>query len=584
VGHRGVAGAVSTAMALVLIATACTGGGKPRPSPTTIAAPIPSPSTESCVHPTPSDSQTEPKYGFSIVFGAEQWPDCLNPITSCAASNWTYFTVLQHVLPRAMQLDLSGTFTASPMLVEAPTLTNGELSQNPFIVRFRISPKALWEDGSPITGSDFSFTWRAIMNTTGAYDKHGYDLITSIDTTDLSTAVISFKDIYIDWPDLFGGARGFVLKEAAFPKFAGESKPNLRREMATAIPFSGGPFILKSWSEDQAVLIRNDHYFGKIPNFDQVTFVPRTDLGLEAQSLLTGEVGAIYPRPDSDLSLLDVEAICGPKVVGGEGTVAETLWFNHSIPPMNDPLVREALMYAIDRQKLVDELIKLNNPDAQVLNCGLLALPHQGPWCQTTPFVQFTYDPERAKSILESDGYDCSSTPCTKGGKRLVVTYSTLATNLRQTATQRLLIEAARPAGFALKVAGLVGGVICSVGLGSIDDCAMATDPSATQFLTCGQISKKANPDSEANFTGWCDPEADALMDASNRELDPEIRLQTLDLLYALEARDFVSLPLYVVPAVSGWRTDQIAGPIGLYNSSPYGLFFNMNEWSVAPA
>ena len=27
------------------------------------------------------------------------------------------------------------------------------------------------------------------------------------------------------------------------------------------------------------------------------------------------------------------------------------------------------------------------------------------------------------------------------------------------------------------------------------------------------------------------------------------------------------------------WRTDHIAGPIGLFNSSPYGTFFNMNEW-----
>ena len=52
-----------------------------------------------------------------------------------------------------------------------------------------------------------------------------------------------------------------------------------------------------------------------------------------------------------------------------------------------------------------------------------------------------------------------------------------------------------------------------------------------------------------------------------------------MGLVYDLQALDFVSLPLYTLPAVSVWRTDQIAGPIGLWNSSPYGLFFNMEEW-----
>jgi hypothetical protein len=33
---------------------------------------------------------------------------------------------------------------------------------------------------------------------------------------------------------------------------------------------------------------------------------------------------------------------------------------------------------------------------------------------------------------------------------------------------------------------------------------------------------------------------------------------------------------------MSVWRPDRIAGPIGLYNSSPYGLFFNMEDWWLA--
>jgi hypothetical protein len=54
-----------------------------------------------------------------------------------------------------------------------------------------------------------------------------------------------------------------------------------------------------------------------------------------------------------------------------------------------------------------------------------------------------------------------------------------------------------------------------------------------------------------------------------------------MEQVYEIEADDAISLPLYAFPAMSAWRTDLIAGPIGLYNSSPYGLFFNLSDWWV---
>src|SRR5438034_451671 len=168
---------------IVLGLAACTGGpSTPTPPP---------PSTRSPIH--------GERVG-SVVIGAEQWPECVNPITSCSATPWYWWTIGEHALPRAMELDPIGNFVASPLLVEAPTLANGGLSSSPMTVRFRISPKAVWADGSPITSSDFEFTWKAIMNTTGAYWRAGYDLIDSVDTSDPKTAVVSFKEVDADWP------------------------------------------------------------------------------------------------------------------------------------------------------------------------------------------------------------------------------------------------------------------------------------------------------------------------------------------------------------------------------------------------
>ena len=181
---------------------------------------------------------SQPKQGGSIVIGAEQWPECLNPITSCASAAWLPWTAHQYVMPRLMELDTKGNYVASDLLVEAPTEQNGGIQQNPFRVTFKLRPEAVWDDGTQITSEDVKYTWDVIMNTTGVYTSTGYDQIKSIDTKDPKTAVITFKAPYAAWGDLFGSFGGIsvVLKKAAF-----NGKVDLKSEMQSSYPFSGGP-------------------------------------------------------------------------------------------------------------------------------------------------------------------------------------------------------------------------------------------------------------------------------------------------------------------------------------------------------
>src|SRR5262245_20676786 len=262
--------ALAAAAVFAVVAVACGGGGGTSSTPT----------AGGTTQPAPSALPT----GGEIVLGAEQWPECINPITSCSSATWAYYSVFEQVLPYAMILDLSGNFVASPVLTEAPTLDNGGLTQNPFTVTYKIADNAVWADGTPMTSEDFDFSLKAIMNTTGTYTTAGYSSIDSIDTSDPKTAVMKFKEVFVDWPDLFGGVYGGFFEKAAFPQFADDPKPDLKDEMQDSIPFSGGPWILDSWSKDQAVFVRNDKWFGTadsaregVPLLDKVTIVPRTD-------------------------------------------------------------------------------------------------------------------------------------------------------------------------------------------------------------------------------------------------------------------------------------------------------------------
>ena len=542
------------------------------------------------IQPSLTSPPTPSRPGGSITVGTRELFEevCLNPITSCASAAGTWWIVLEQVLPRAMELDPKGNFVPSPLLVEAPTLENGELTEAPFTITYHLNPEANWADGSPITATDFDFTWRAIMNTTGAYTTAGFDQITSIDTTEPKTVLISFKSVYADWADLFGGSYGGLLEEAAFPQYAHDLTPDLANEMQKDIPFSGGPWMLASFGPGaKIVLVRNEHYFGKVPLLDQVTVLPLTEIGSAARFLEDGTIDAFpWPAEEGFMDQFSGEPKIQAVASSGWGYF-EALWFNHEAPPLDDPKVREALMYAIDRQAVIDQVITKIDPQAQILNCGFLAVPNMGAWCETAPFDEFTYDPKKAKQILQSDGYDCSDVPCTRDGERLVVDYSTVSTNDRRLEGQKLLKDQALPAGFDLRIKNYEAGTLFG-DLGPHGQFMMAeyatggnADPSVTYTLACESFPTNENDYVGGNWNRWCDRRATDLMHQSDKEIDPEKRLQLMSQIYAIEAEDFLSLPLYVLPDLAAWRTDRIAGPIGEFNGTPYGLFFNMNEWSA---
>jgi peptide/nickel transport system substrate-binding protein len=57
-----------------------------------------------------------------IVIGAEQWPECLNPVTECANSSWMQWTTMLKVLPNAFDTTPDGTYEPSEVLAGEPVV------------------------------------------------------------------------------------------------------------------------------------------------------------------------------------------------------------------------------------------------------------------------------------------------------------------------------------------------------------------------------------------------------------------------------------------------------------------------------
>ena len=60
-----------------------------------------------------------------IVIGAEQWPECLNPITECANSSWYVWTTAFKVLPSVWATTAKGTYEATQLVTGEPTVELG---------------------------------------------------------------------------------------------------------------------------------------------------------------------------------------------------------------------------------------------------------------------------------------------------------------------------------------------------------------------------------------------------------------------------------------------------------------------------
>ena len=519
--------------------------------------------------------------GGSVVFAAEQWPECINPVTSCANASWLTWSVIHHILPKMMEVDADGNYQASPVLTEAPSLENGLITEDPFTITFPISDDAVWNDGSPITGEDLRFTWRAIMDSTGTLSTAGYELITDVDTSDPKNPVMSFSENYAPWADLFGGGTQFLLKADEF------DSTDTAEEMLDAIEFSGAPWILESWNAEEAILVRNDNYWDeeRIPVIDQVTFVPREDTDTEIIALQTGEVSAIFPQPSPGVTeRLSDDSI---EFTLAGGVVFEGLWMNQRSPQspiLADPAVREALLYAIDRQEIVDTVMAPVAPGAAVLQCGGW-VPNVGEWCGTD-FADADQDFDRAEQILTDAGWARNGDGVwEKDGEIFEIEWNTVAGNRRREDVQALVQEQVADFGIRFVINNLDAGELFQNRLPTLDfgmglyAQVASPDPSVTTIYDRSQIPSEDNGFAGQNSIAWDNQEVTDLALLSDQQLDPEERLATIREIGALVRADVPWIPLYQLPNLTAWRSDRLGGPIGDFTASSYGGFANMYDW-----
>jgi peptide/nickel transport system substrate-binding protein len=185
----------------------------------------------------------------------------------------------------------------------------------------------------------------------------------------------------------------FVLSNPAAVEAAGEAygTPDVGFDCT-------GPYKFVEWvSDDHVTLTRNENYWGEVPgNVTDILLRVIPDPAARLAALQAGEIDA-YERP----SVEDMDVISstdGLRVELRPANNVQYLAFNYRIQEFRNPLVRQAISLAINRQAIVDAFFAEGSVVANTNNPPSMGIGFN-------PDVVTPYDPEQAKALLAEAGY-----------------------------------------------------------------------------------------------------------------------------------------------------------------------------------
>jgi len=453
----------------------------------------------------------------------------------------------------------------------ATTTTSGDNTGKTMTITIKMNPKAVWDDGTPITSKDLECTWKANLNTPGSLSTTGWDKITAVDTTDPATAVVHLKEVYAPYRNLFNQ----IIKAAAV-----KDCNDVSADMQENIPFSGREWKLDSWSKDQAVLVPNDKFWdsARTPKSKKLVMVPKTDTDTEYNSLKSAEVDFIFPQAAAGITETLKDA--NIKYTPGYGTNYEGMYFQQNTGPFKDNDFRKAFSKSIDRNLILKSIYDPIFPGAPLLNCGLW-VPTIGKWCDNTQFAN-SYDPTGAAKILTDAGWAKNGDGFwAKGGAAApAIRWMVNSGNKRREDTQALMIPEFKKAGFNVVIDNGDAATVFQKRLPALDyDLGMyintaSPDPTVTGIMACDQIPSPANNNQGQNSAGWCDEAASKVMAQSDLELNEDKRVDQIHQIGKALVDDAVMVPLFQFPNIAAWRTDKLDGPIDA-DAANYRAFNN---------
>jgi peptide/nickel transport system substrate-binding protein len=441
-----------------------------------------------------------------------------------------------------------------------------EIDESGTVYTFKLYEGVTWHDGEPVTSEDVKYTYDTII-------ENGYPLaayladVVDIRAPDDLTLVIELdapNPAFLPFLAQISNWYGMIL-----PKHIYEGKDWTTNPLGDTL-IGSGPFKFVEYVEgSHTTLVANEDYFRGPPGVDKIVIEIVPDPGVGRTKFFAGE----YPILDmkyAPTSYAEIQALMESdtiEVVFTGSHFSQDLMLNLDKPPLDDVRVRKAIAYAIDREAM-----------NQLAFMGMLTPSyHVG----TTGYPEFLnmdikypdHDPDMAAQLLDDAGY-----PLKEDGTRFTIHVTAPVLPAYELITE-VLVEQLRAVGIDAVWDKFDATTWANVVRGDRDY------ELSTYYMRFG-------PDPDAyrehfgtgqprNFTGYSNPEVDALLEEALTYTDPEKRKEIYYQVQELILEDMPYIPLIAEGKVTlvrkgweGWPTQ----PSGF--NTALGWF---GYWAVTP-
>ncbi|MFA1621736.1 ABC transporter substrate-binding protein [Rhizobium mongolense] len=267
-----------------------------------------------------------------------------------------------------------------------------EVSEDQKTYTFKLAD-AKWHDGKSFTAKDAKFTIELATNAkTGSVLAARLKPVSAVEAPDDRTLVVKLSAPSASILDT-------MTKVMMLPEHALASTPADQLAKSTwwsTTPIGTGPFKFTKYVTDQYVeLAANIDYRGGKPALEKVINRYFADPAAAIAALRSGEIQFTYVDSNDVPTFKDDKSF---KVIEGNSFVVNYLGFNHDSPIWKDVRVRQAVMYAINRDAIIKSLY---SGAATPANCAYIAdrlVPKD--------IEAYAYDPQKAKELLKEAGWD----------------------------------------------------------------------------------------------------------------------------------------------------------------------------------
>jgi len=163
-----------------------------------------------------------------------------------------------------------------------------------------------------------------------------------------------------------------------------------------------GPYVLDTWEhENRMVMKKNTLWFGaKDVNIETINWAMVVEASTAFAMYENGELDVSAP-PLEDMDRVKADPVLSKELRIGPVLCTYYYGYNTTKPPFDNAKVRQAFSYGVDRQKLIDTVLKGGQLPATTFACpGIFGTPAENP-----DFPGITFDPTKGKALLAEAGY-----------------------------------------------------------------------------------------------------------------------------------------------------------------------------------